>query len=425
MFSKRLLRDSILATAFIFLLIFTFLKVSQVEKLFGLFDPISQAMDDVELTDLVFSELRQPDPVPLDSIEILLVNIGEISRAEIAAELNIINSYHPKVIGIDAVFSGLKDSLGDVLLADALSNIENLVMYSKGINTEGDEMVMEEMEVSHPMFDYGATGATNLFTDAQEQHEFKVCRTFPPVLNINGERELAFAVKIAQLYDSAKAQKFLNHSDKFEEVINYRSNIQIFGESEIGVKFSVLDVEDVFTENFLPEIITGKIVIFGFLGKTLNDTDWEDKLYTPMNKVFAGRSNPDMWGPVIHANIVQMVLDEAYINYQGDFGALITAIVICFLNVWIFGWIYWSLPLWYDGITKIIQLFELMLIVLINIFVFHWFRYKTELTLTAACIALAGDSLEVYYGLLVNMFSRAGRKELFKIHRILKKANRK
>jgi len=424
-FNRKLLRDSFLATVFIFALILFFLKVSQIDKLFSLFDPVSQALGDVELTDLTFSELRQPEPVNLDSIDIVLVNIGNLNRAQIAAELNLINSYQPKVVGLDVYFEDLKsDTLGDLLLADALSKTKNLVMYSKGINLVGDEDVMEKLEVSHPLFRYGETGATNLFTNAQEQHQFKVCRTFPPVLNINGKKEYAFGVKIVQKYDSAKAVKFLKFSKRDEEVINYTSNIQMYGESKIGVKFLTLDVDDVFKENFTPDIIKGRIVIFGFMGESFDDTDWEDKFYTPMNKHFAGRSNPDMYGVVIHANIVQMLLDENYIGYQGKFSAVMTAILLGFLNVWFFSWIYWSLPLWYDGITKIIQLFELFLIVLINIFVFHWFSYKTELTLAAACVALAGDSLEVYYGLLVNIFSKNGRKELFKIHRIVKKAKR-
>jgi len=425
LFRKRLLRDSFLATGFIFLLILFFLKMSQIEKLFSLFDPISQALGDVELTDLAFSELRQPKPYNLDSIQIVLVNIGDLDRGKIGEELDIINSYDPKVIGIDIFFENRSaDTLGDIKLANALSKIPNLVTYSKAINTEGSEDVMEKLEMSHPMFQYGKTGATNLFTDAQVQHQYKVCRTFPPVLGINGEQELSFALQVMANYKPEKVEKFLEFSDRDEEIINYTSNIQIFGESSIGVKFIALDVEDVFDRNFNPDVIKDKIVLFGYMGDTFYDTAWEDKFFTPMNKRYAGRSNPDMYGIVIHANIIQMLLDEDYIDYQGNLSAFITAVIICFLNVWFFSWIYWSLPLWYDGLTKVIQLMELFIIVLINIYVFHWFSYKTELTLAAACVALAGDSLEVFYGLLVNMFSHEGRNKLFKIHRIVKKVKR-
>ena len=105
MLKKKLLIDSVLATGFIFLLIIFFLKVTQIEKLFGLFDPIGQALDDVDFTDLVFSELRE---IPPANEDIILVNIGELNRAQIASMIQIINQYNPKVVGVDIFFDEMK-----------------------------------------------------------------------------------------------------------------------------------------------------------------------------------------------------------------------------------------------------------------------------------------------------------------------------
>jgi len=418
--NKKLLLDSVLGTGFIFLLIIIFTKVSQIEKFFGLFDPIGNALDDLEFTDLVFSQLRE---IPPADTNIVLVNIGELSRAQIAVQLDIINKYDPKVVGIDAFFGSRKaDTLGDMMLAEAMSKTESLVLVSKATEYNSKGNAWDSLYTSHPIFNTSATsGIANFYTDAREQHQFKVCRTFPPYLTVKGKRENAFGLEVCKIYNPAKFNAFMEFSDRDEEVINYTGNFNDFGQSNFGTRYFGIDARDIIMENFDPSLIKDKIVLMGFLGQDFNDRAWEDKFYTPMNRTYAGRSNPDMYGVVIHANIISMILDENYVWYQGQFSAVVTAILVCFLNVWFFSWIYWRLPLWYDGLTKIIQLIELLLIILINIYVFHWFNFKTELTLTAFAIALAGDSLEVYYGLIVNMFSKQGRKDLLKLHRSKRK----
>lgn len=416
---NRLLKDSVLGTGFIFFLIVFFLKVSQIDALFELFDPVGQALSDVEFEDLVFSELRD---IPPANEDIVIVNTGELTRAQIAAQLQIINQYKPAVVGIDIFFPDLKpDTLGDIMLSEALSQIDRLVMVSQAILYDDEEDSWNGLRLSHPFFQHGEHGIANLYTDAEEQHQFKVCRTFPPKLAVNGDPEYAFALKVTEKFDSTKFGKFMKFSDKEEEVINFSGNSNDFGQTKFGTRFYSLDVADVLTENFSPDLIEGKIVLFGFMGKDFEDRAWEDKFFTPLNRKFAGRSNPDMFGVVIHANIVAMLLDERYVGYQSDFSGVLLAIVVCFLFVWAFSWIYWRLPSWYDGITKVVQLISLGLIILLNIYVFHWFSYKLELTLAAACIALSGDSLEVYYGLLLNLFSKQGRKEVFKVHKGFKK----
>src|SRR5204863_8612664 len=105
----------------------------------------------------------------------------------------------------------------------------------------------------------------------------------------------------------------------------------------------------------VPEMIKGKAVIFGFLGKQLGDPSWSDKFYTPLNKKLAGKANPDMFGVVVHANIVSMILDEDYVDQMSDWQQYLLAFVICVLNVALFSIINTRYPSWYDGITKLLQ----------------------------------------------------------------------
>src|SRR5690606_20015920 len=215
---------------------------TQVEKLFGLFDPIGQALDDVDFTDLVFSELRE---IPPANEDIVLVNIGELSRAQIAAQIRIISQYNPKVIGIDSFFQGLKpDTLGDIMLAGALKEAGNLVMVSQATIFDGERGEWENLTLSHPMFQWGETGIANLYTEAEDQHQYKVCRTFPPFLRVQGEEQMAFALKVAGRYAPDKLERFMEFSSKPEEVINFTGNVNDFGQSRFGTRFYSLDVAD-------------------------------------------------------------------------------------------------------------------------------------------------------------------------------------
>ena len=420
---KRFWIDSVLATIFVFSIMWIIFNVSQF-KIFDAFDPVGDALEDMDITDVAFSNLRE-DPVP--DTNIVVVNIGYLSRAELAQEVAIINQYDPKVVGIDVLFDGLKqDTLGDMFLSTVLSEVDSLVLVSELLQTpdfanknKGDDL-FDTLHVSHPIFSQsGYHGFANLFTDADSQEDFKTCRAFPPMRKVGKEENVAFAVKVAQLYDSEKAKKILERKNS-SEVINYRGNVvDLFGRTDYPNRFYALDVNDVITENFTPGMIKDKIVLFGYMGRDFDDTSWDDKFFTPLNKKYAGKANPDMYGVVVHANIISMILNEDYVNDITDkegFGILV-AIFICFLNVSLFSFIYHRLPDWYDGITKTIQLVEIALILFLIVLLFSHYSFKLNLVISLAAIALAGDALEIYYGVVKNIFNKEKRRQLFTIKR--------
>jgi hypothetical protein len=88
-------------------------------------------------------------------------------------------------------------------------------------------------------------------------------------------------------------------------------------------------------------------------------------------------------------------------------------------------WVYYKLPAWYDGITKLAQLLELLVIVIIVIYAYHLYNWILDLTLAMAAVAVVGDSLEVYNGVVKNLFTKEGRKELFRVNRKTKKKKKK
>ncbi len=413
---RKIWLDVILASFFIFSLAGVISNASAL-KIFDLFDPIGEAFDDMEFTDIVFSQLREA-PVPDERI--VLVNLSDLDRAGIGLMLQIINEHNPKVVGIDSFFDYPKDAEGDSILEAGFASTKTLIMPSKIlVDFEGDRS-KDSLRLPYARFMKHATdtGFVNLLTGAGVQEDLKMCRDIVTYEYVNDQKVFNFSTKIAQYYDPEKAQKFIDRGNQFE-VINFRGNVLDYGASEFGTLFYALDVQDVFEGNFLPEVIEDKVVIFCYLGKYLGDREsLEDKVYTPVNSKYIGRAFPDMFGGVVHANLVSMILNEDYVEEMGEYTSYILAIVLCLINVALFSIIYIKLPRWYDGITKLIQLAEIMGLVFAIILVFHFYNYKLDLILSLAVIALAGDSLEVYYGVIKNAFTREGRKEMKEVNKL-------
>ncbi|MEQ9007944.1 MAG: CHASE2 domain-containing protein [Ekhidna sp.] len=386
-------------------------------KVFDMFDPIGDAFEDMEFTDIYFSQLLD-DPIADENV--VLVNIGLESRAGIAMMIDSISQHNPAVIGMDSFFDYPKeDTLGDMMLMDALSRVENLVMVTKVLyNPRTDEI--DSVHMSWPWFTFNAEPAfANLITDADVQEDLKMCREFFPTITTSDDSvHKAFAVKLASYVAPEKAQKFIERGNEVE-VINYRGNVLDYGATKFGNKYYALDVGDVFGSNYTPDIIEGKVVIFCFLGEYLGDREnFEDKFFTPLNEVYIGRAFPDMYGGVIHANIVSMIMNENYIFYLKDWQKILVGFIGLFLNIMVFSWIYKKLPKWYDGITKIIQVIEFVGLIYLMVYFMDIFSMKLDLTYLLFAVALSGDGLEVFYGVVKNSLSREGRKELFKVSRL-------
>ncbi|MEP0985483.1 CHASE2 domain-containing protein [Ekhidna sp.] len=413
---RRFWRDVILGTIFIIGLM-VFIGSVSAFKVFDMFDPIGDAFADMEFTDIYFSQLLD-DPIADENV--ILINMGLESRAGIAMMIDSISQHNPAVIGVDSFFDFPKeDTLGDMMLMDALSRVENLVMVTKVLyNPDTEEL--DSVHMSWPWFTFNSEPAfANLLTDAGEQADLKMCREFNPTLTTSDSvTHQAFAVKLSSYVVPEKTQQFVDRGNEVE-VINYRGNVLDYGATKFGNKYYALDVGDVFGSNYTPDIIEGKVVIFCFLGEYLGDREnFEDKFFTPLNETYIGRAFPDMYGGVIHANIVSMIMNENYIFYLKDWQKILVGFIGLFLNIMVFSWIYKKLPKWYDGITKVIQVIEFVGLIYLMVYFMDIFSMKLDLTYLLFAVALSGDGLEVFYGVVKNSLSKEGRKELFKVSRL-------
>jgi CHASE2 domain-containing sensor protein len=418
---KKIFIRGISVTAFSFLVMW---GVSFITKLnaFSAFDPISQALGEFQLTDYVFSKFRVP---PNPDKRIVIVNLSQATRRELGQAVSIISQHKPKVIGIDGFFNceggfydtlncpQLRDTLGNMMLANAISEAGNVVLVSRLLQSRatvdaGLIDVYDSVEYSDPMYMDNAKGAfANLVTEASYQEDVKICRSFIPKVNVKGKDMLAFSVTMAMMYDSAKTKQFLARGNE-EEIINFLGNINIpnvkvkylrdkmSNVSDFNAICYAIDWWDFIDNKYDPEIFQNSVVILGYLGNYLGDAAWEDKFFTPLNTKVAGRANPDMFGPVIHANIVAMILNEDYIDGISFNTQVVIAIIMCFLNVLLFFWIDTKFPLIFDGLSVVLQIVEIVLVSGLIIAVFYKYNIKLDLTLTIGVLAAIGPCFDIY-----------------------------
>ena len=104
---KKYWLDCLFATLFVFVTLYG-LKQLTTLKAFDAFDPVGKAFGDMELTDITFSQLRE-DPIIDENV--VIVNIGNLSRAGIAQQIMNISACKPRVIGLDIIFACDRDTL--------------------------------------------------------------------------------------------------------------------------------------------------------------------------------------------------------------------------------------------------------------------------------------------------------------------------
>lgn len=376
-------------------------------------DPLSKAFSDIELSDLVFSRLRDDSASRADT-NIVLVNIGTLNRAGIAEEIRRVAAHEPRVIGVDVMFRTPKDSAGDALLAEALTLCPRTVMVSKLADYNHSSETFATRQTSHQMFQtYAGVGFANMVSssdeDAPDALPTDMIRLFSPHETLwesstiqnpgQKDREWAFAVKVAWFMDSNAVNRLLKRKSG-TETINYRGNTD---------KFYTLDVSDVLADSANLAFVRGKIVIFGFLGETLGRPALEDVFFTPMNKQYAGRTFPDMYGAVIHANIASMILSGDYITTLPDALEDTLAVLLCFLNVAFLSYLYFRRPRFYDPLKLVLQFAESVLLLVAFTAAFHWFRLKLDVTLLVAVVAIAPTIHEMYHILRKSVRDRITR----------------
>jgi len=179
------------------------------------------------------------------------------------------------------------------------------------------------------------------------------------------------------------------------EKINYVGNYN---------KFYYLDAYQVLSDENDLSFIKDKIVLMGFMGLSLNNKTFEDIYFTPLNERYAGKAFPDMYGVVIHANIISMILQENYIYIMPGWLSLVLAVIICYISSFIIFKLRQNYKDWFFTFSKLYILLISLLNLFMGVILLHHFNYKINLTLALAVIVLSGTIVDIYKTYLSKIF---------------------
>jgi CHASE2 domain-containing sensor protein len=347
-------------------------------------DPLEMAVADIEFSDLAYKVFEDNGEVIVDT-NIVLINVGDLSREGIAAQVEIINQYNPKVVGFDIVFEKRKQNSSDSLLSTAFSKVENLVLVNILGKSVDDIAHFDNNRTSNEIF---TKYAHNGFANLPEGNSYRTIRNFYPTLYHDTVKLNAFAAEIIKHYNSSIYKKFRSRNNE-SETIKYRGNFS---------KFYYLDYSDVFDPEMDLSFIENKIVLFGYLGSNFAEMEYslKDKFFTPLNEKYVGRSYPDMFGLTIHANIISMIIQETFITDLSVFANFLFSFFILYINAFIFHFIHKKYFNFYGGLSKVIMVFESVIILFICLIVFHTFRVQIDAKLSIIGLIFLPDILETY-----------------------------
>lgn len=351
-------------------------------------DPIENTISDIELTDLYFNIFKD-NRKDIDT-NIVLVNFGDMNRLEIANTVKIINKYSPKVIGIDAFFSKPSILRVDDVVDTIFSNTKNLVLVSLLHSKEPDSFTDTSTTVIPPYFN---NNISHGYANLKEDRAYRTIRNYRPTIQIGNKKYPSFAARIVQLYSTELYDNLLNLGNS-EEVINY------IGKRN---KFYNISAEKILKEQQKFNFLKNKIVLLGYIGNknsVINQNDNEDKFYTPLNKKYIGRGRPDMYGVVIHANIISMIIRNDYITNFNNLGKKILMLVLFYVNSLIFLVLYYHNHDLYSSLSKVVIIFESFILMFLSFLLLNSFYLKVELKPIFIGLVFLPDILESYIGII-------------------------
>ena len=389
-------RDTLFATitVFIFLILLGMIPIN-----FYVLNPMKTALKDFDFNDIAYANLEKGK---YDSVDrrIVIVNTGKLSRAEIGFLIEKVNTYQPKVIGLDIYFTEPKpeEPGNDSILREAFKKTKNLVAVSVGDWDHNDFKIVPNN------FDSVLTkrGYANLIGE-----DIGTIRLFSPFEEVNHEKYPQIATAIVKEFDPKAYEKLVKrHSEK--EVINYTKRID---------RYQVIESEDFMTDNFDTAgriKIKNQIVLLGYVNQDPNDV--EDKKFTPMNVKVAGKAIPDMNGIFVQANIITMVLDGDYVKKMPAWGAWLVAIIIGWIHMSLFIRYYLESHIWFHLVAKLAQVFSVLLFAYLGIFIYEKFHIKLEMKYTLYVIVLAVDVIYFYEAFVGWLHRKYGYQTIFGHH---------
>lgn len=393
--------DCLGATAGLFFTIWLFVVVSPFD--FDFLSPLDDMFEDFDYTDIVFSKFHKSD---VFDDRIILVNIGALPKSQIAKQIENINKYNPKVIGLDVfpLIPNPNNLSGDSLFAEASSKSNNFVLASKLDDWNESNSIWESYHKSPDFFSRNLNNAyVNLFIE-----DYQTVREFTVQQKTSQGVVYSFPALISKFYDKSSFNKLIARGNEIEQ-INYIGNTS---------SYFIIDAEQALEgDSAALANVEGKIVLMGYLGDDLMTYSNLDRYYTPLNPRYVGKADRDMHGVLIHANSISTILSQNYIRTTPEWVNYFSAILLCYLNMLFFSYVYKSKQELFEIASISGIIIETFLIISFMYFLFIYFQTTIDLSLGIVAVALSANSLEIYY----NLFQPLVRKIISLIKRSRKK----
>jgi len=385
----HLIIESLCATIFILLIVFI---ISFIPFKYEFLKVLRQGFLDIDIYDLYYS--GRDDPTHRDG-NIVLVELAS-ERDSIGKQINIINNQHPSVIGIDAIFERHKNSLQDSILVHAIGNAKNIVLSTRIFNK--DSIVKNFFDTNAKRY---TSGYTNFFGGP-----YSVIRNYVPFTECKKEKYYSFTSRIAEVYSPTKFKQLKDRSNNLE-LINYAGNLE---------HYTALSLEEMHyyeSTGQLSYLFRNKIVLLGFFKKQ-PPLVLEDLYFSPLNKQPVGKTYPDIYGVVVHANILSMILSQKYASLAPEIVSYVCSYIITFFLLFYI--------LKEHSIRKhpnhlkflLIQLIVIIIVSYLLLQIYHGFRLKVPLLPIIVSLVICVELFELYKILAVWLHKKWNYQTIFK-----------
>lgn len=261
---------------------------------------------DFRASDLYAASLHN-SPVHRKNEDITIISANNCTREEIYKCTELLLRFSPSVVAFDIIFEFPHPA--DSLVPPILNN-DNIVFasYLVDVDSSADAAGIDQ-SYFHAYNQY-KTGVINLTSTTSN-----VIREFKPLFTLNDNVLYnCFAGEIVRLYNPSKFVKLMDINEDIVPIAYHK------------VDFDVVSLKQILNEGFqhqvLKTMIKDKIVIIGVTN------DPSDQFDTPIEHNYPG--------VLIHANIIDTILQENYITDSSNWANYIISILLSFVFMILF-----------------------------------------------------------------------------------------
>ncbi|MBO7134512.1 MAG: CHASE2 domain-containing protein [Bacteroidales bacterium] len=354
-----------------------------------IFNPFDDYIDNFDYSDLVYSEMSRKDDIYKTDTNIYIVNIGELSRGELAQKINIIQKFEPRVIGIDAVFKeqrtgSLQEIMEDMALKQALNAKPNIVMGAFGIYDTIDDDKSNGVIRTNEFFGDLPYGHLEFSRNGGLIHrEFDKFIRYTDTITNEPVTINAFSAAIVSMYDNDMFLKFAKRNKKQTECINFRGG---------SMPFIKIDYEDI-NDSCNLSMFRDNIVLLGYLGMYKGaPMDTIDAFFTPLKRC----EGYDAKGIELHAHIISMIMnDDCLVTLEEWQNYAIAFIITFFFVLWLVYWYVFGAK-FFDILSKPIQFLLIAVVLLISYYVMKEFGIKVDMMPSGIMLIFCIEVLYLY-----------------------------